>query len=144
MSKKRKDTNCYISFHIKINMDGADVVNLKDDIKMPYLTDPAHLPTSELNFKNIFNALIVSPVDSRVTMKIRDLLEEELNSAQQKELEIHDEKPKDIFLENTETKKLDDKQKESDSSNPSTEGEQGDTEQEHSDAEWEAPDPISG
>lgn len=144
MSKKRKDTNCYISFHIKINMDGADVVNLKDDIKMPYLTDPAHLPTSELNFKNIFNALIVSPVDSRVTMKIRDLLEEELKSAQQKELEIHDEKPKDIFLENTETKKLDDKQKESDSSNPSTEGEQGDTEQEHSDAEWEAPDPISG
>ena len=144
MSKKRKDTNCYISFHIKVNMDGEDVVNVKDNLKIPYLIDSAHLPTSELNFKNIFNSLIVSPVENRTIMKIRNLLEENLKETQKQELEISGEKPKDIFLENKAEKNTNDKPEKSDSSDTSKEGEQGNTKQEHSDAEWDAPDPISG
>ena len=125
-------------------MDGEDVVNVKDDLKIPYLSDPAHLPTSELNFKNIFNSLIVSPVENRTIMKIRNLLEENLKETQKKELEISSEKPKDIFLENKAGKNTNDKPEKSNSGDTGKKGEQGDTQQEHSNGEWEAPDPISG
>ena len=145
MSKKAKDSNAYISFHIKIHMDGEDVVNIKDNVKIPYLIDGNHLPHAEVNFNNVFGSMVLNPVNTRVNGKIRELLEKSLEEKREVKQEAESEKPNDIFLENKENEEnVDDKQQKSGSNNPSKKGEQGDKGQEPAEGEWEAPDPISG
>ena len=122
-------------------MDKEDVVNIKDDIKIPYLIDKAHLPHAESNFKNIFDSMVVSPINTRVLGKIRALLEESLAIDTEEAQKTITNKPKDIFLENKED---DDKAKKDSSGDTGKRGKQRNKEQESEEGEWEAPDPISG
>ena len=140
MSKNGKNTDGCISFHIKINMDNQDVVNIKDEIKIPYLIDKAHLPHAEANFENIFKSMIVNPVSTRVSNKIRDLLEEDLKNLREEKEKVETNTPKDIFLES----KQDDTQEKSNSSDSGKKRKQGNKGQESEEGEWEVPDPISG
>ena len=143
MSKKAKDPNAYISFHIKIHMDGEDVVNIKDNVKIPYMVDKSHLPHAESNFSNILNSMVINPVNTRVSGKIRELLEQSLVEKREEIQADIGNKPNDIFLENKEEAE-NDKQQKGSSSSSSKEGEQGDKGQEPEEGEWDAPDPISG
>ena len=123
-------------------MDGVDVVNIKDNLKIPYLVDKDHLPQAESNFNNILTSMVINPVNTRVSGKIRELLEESLVAKREEIQGDMVSKPDDIFLENKE-EVVNDKQKESDSDNPGEEGEQGDKGQELEEGEWDAPDPLS-
>ena len=128
-------------------MDGEDVVNIKDNVKIPYLIDENHLPHAEVNFNNVLGSMLLNPVNTRVSGKIRELLEKSLEARKEEKQEAISEKPNDIFLENKEDEEnnnKDDKQQKSGSDNPGEKGEQGDKGQEPEEGEWDAPDPISG
>lgn len=143
MTKKSKDTNGYISFHIKIKIDSDEIVNLKEEVKLPYLTDESHLPHAEMSFKQILDTMLVNPVNNKVSTKIRDVIERVRYDVEEVQRQELGNEPSDIFLEKNEESN-NDKQQEGSSGDSGTEGEQGDTKQKSEEGEWEVPDPISG
>lgn len=157
---QHNDSQVVLKYDIVVKTDKEFVVKLNGVVPMPLFFDPAGIHQAELNFKKIFEALVVDPVKLQVQNKIRSKQEELESEAAEEELEKSSQEANDVFMlaskkpepdtteeKNTEEKNTtekNDQQQESSSHNPSKGGEQRDTEQKHSDGEWDTPDPISG
>lgn len=152
---QHNDSHVVLKYDIVVKTDKESVVKLNGVVPMPLFFDPAGIHQAELNFKKIFEALVVDPVKLQVQTKIRSKQQELESEAAEEELEKSNQEANDVFMlaskkpetdpiKEKNTTEKNDQQQESSNNNTGEGGEQRDTKQKHSDGEWDTPDPISG
>lgn len=148
--KNQDDVDAWFNYKVVVKTSDNTLVKLEGNVPLPMFLDPIAINQSEINFKKIFEAILVDPVKLQIQTKIRDRQRELKNLEEEKNIEKSIRESNDVFmLDNApkaepEKEIKDDKQQESSSDNPSEGREQGNPEQEHSDGEWDTPDPVSG
>lgn len=141
-----QEVDAVLNYNVVVKAGPNDLVRLQGNVPMPMFLDPISVNQSEVNFKKIFDALVVDPVKLQVQTKIRERQDAIKALEAEQEISRVEQEASDVFmLNNTESEEIkDDQQPESSSDNPSEGREQGNPEQEHTDGEWDTPDPVSG
>ncbi len=151
----KNNVDAVLNYKVVVRTDSDALVKLEGTVPMPMFLDPITVHQSEVNFKKIFDALVVDPVKLQVQTKIRKRQKELVEAEEEKNMEQATQMASDVFMLNEtpeetpeETTKKEpennDKPEENSSSDTSEGRKQGDSKQEHSDGEWTAPDPVSG
>jgi len=141
-----------LQYSFTVKTKGKPIVDLKGQIPMPLFFDPSCVNESELQFKKIFEALVVDPIKLQVQNRIRQR-QSQLQAANEEQEIASNNATEDVFMltrkeeiqEEPEKEEVkNDQQQESSGDNTSEGREQGNTDEEHSDGEWEAPGAVSG
>jgi len=147
----KNNVDAVLNYKVVVRTDSDALVKLEGTVPMPMFLDPITVHQSEINFKKIFDALVVDPVKLQVQTKIRKRQKELAEAEEEKSMTQATQVASDVFMLNTTPEETpekesenNDKSEENSSSDTSERREQGNTEQEHSDGEWQAPDPVSG
>lgn len=147
----KNNVDAVLNYKVVVRTDSDALVKLEGTVPMPMFLDPITVHQSEINFKKIFDALVVDPVKLQVQTKIRKRQKELAEAEEEKSMTQATQVASDVFMLNTTPEETpekesenNDKSEENSSSDTSERREQGNTEQEYSDGEWQAPDPVSG